>query len=101
MKNKVNPNKQSLNAADKMFYLAIIASNKAEYEKELATKDDIIQYYKRAAEQATRSKHRALDRKEEHRKDMIVLALLIVGIAIAILIGGLAFHEFLLWASGR
>lgn len=78
-----------------------IATMQAAHDAEIRAKDEIIEYYKRAAEMATRSKYRALDRKDEHRKDMIVLALLIVGIAVAILIGGLAIHEFLLWGSGQ
>lgn len=78
-----------------------IASIQADHEAEIRTKDEIIAYYKRAAEMATRSKYRALNRKDEHRKDMIVLAFLIVGIALAILIGGLALHEFILWGSGQ
>lgn len=100
-KTKHNQQTERLNCAERLMYLNEIAATKAACEAELRAKDEYIEYYKKAAEQATRSKHRALERRDEHRKDMIVLALLIVGIAAALWIGGLAVHEMILWAQGR
>ena len=100
-KTRLNPFKKNLNCSDKNYYKNIIQQNKMKYEAEIHAKDEIIKYYQKAAEQATRSKHRALDRRDEHRKDIICWGILIVCIALSIWIAGMAIHEFLLWASGN
>ena len=92
---------RSVNAAERMLYLNEIASTKAECESELRSKDEIIAYYQRAAEQAIRAKHRALARKEERRKDIIAWGILCLFIVVAVVLAALAGHEFLMWASGR
>lgn len=93
---------------ERIVYLNIIAEkDKAIAEKEaekaavIAEKNAVINYYKRAAEQATRSKHRALNRQDEQRKDIIAWAILALCIAGAVWLGGAAIHTFCLWASGR
>lgn len=86
---------------ERLMYLNIIAEIRAEHARELAEKDEVIAYYRRAAEQATRSKHRALNRQEEQRKDMIAYAVCAALVAFAVWLGGTAIHTFLLWASGR
>lgn len=100
--NKTKHNKQlRLNCAERLLYLNQIAQTKAECTRELAVKDEIIAYYQRAAEAATRSKHRAIARREEHRKDIVAWGIFIFFITAAIILAVVAGHEFLLWASGR
>lgn len=100
--NKTKHNKQTrLNCAERILYLNEITQIKAECARELAAKDEIIAYYQRAAEAATRSKHRAIARKEERRKDVIAWGIFILFIVAAMILAILAGHEFLLWASGR
>ena len=94
-------NINKLNCRQVMYYLNIIAEKEQEKARELAEKDEVIDYYRRAAEQATRSKHRALNRQEEQRKDMIAYAVCAALVAFAVWLGGTAIHTFLLWASGR
>ena len=94
-------NINKLNCRQVMYYLNIIAEKEQEHARELAEKDEVIDYYRRAAEQATRSKHRALDRRDEQRKDIIAWGICIACIAFAVWLGGTAIHTFLLWASGR
>lgn len=86
---------------ERLMYLNIIAEIRAEHARELAEKDEVIAYYRRAAELATRSKHRAIDRRDEQRKDIIAWGICITCIAFAVWLGGTTVHEIILWASGR
>lgn len=94
-------NINKLNCRQVMYYLNIIAEKEQEKAAAIAERDEVIDYYRRAAEQATRSKHRALDRRDEQRKDIIAWGICIACIAFAVWLGGTAVHEILLWASGR
>ena len=94
-------NANKLNCRDKMFYMNIIAQKEAEKAAIIAEKDETIDYYRRAAEMATRSKHRALNRQDEQRKDIIAYGIFAVGVALSLWLAGAAIHTFLLWASGR
>ena len=94
-------NINKLNCRQVMYYLNIIAEKEQEKAAAIAEKDEVIDYYRRTAEQATRSKHRALDRRDEQRKDIIAWGICIACIAFAVWLGGAAVHEILLWASGR
>lgn len=94
-------NASKLNCRDKMFYMNIIAQKEAEKAAIIAEKNAVIDYYRRAVEMATRSKHRALDRRDEQRKDIIAWGICIALVAFALWLGGTAVHEILLWASGR
>lgn len=86
---------------ERLFYLNKIAEKEAEKAAVIAEKDEIIRYFRRAAEMATRSKHRALSRRDEQRKDMIAYAVCAALVAFAVWLGGTAIHTFLLWASGQ
>lgn len=86
---------------ERLFYLNKIAEKEAEKAAVIAEKDEIIRYFRRAAEMATRSKHRALDRRDEQRKDIIAWGICIACIAFAVWLGGTTVHEIILWASGR
>lgn len=97
----MNTEKQKLNCRDKMFFLNIIAQKEAEKAAIIAEKNAVIEYYKRAAEMATRSKHRAINRHDEQRKDVIAWGICIACIAFAVWLGAHSVHEILLWASGR
>lgn len=94
-------NINKLNCRQVMYYLNIIAEKEQEKAAAIAEKDEVIDYYRRAAEQATRSKHRALDRRDEQRKDIIAWGICIACIAFAVWLGGATVHEIILWASGR
>lgn len=94
-------NINKLNCRQVMYYLNIIAEKEQEKAAAIAEKDEVIDYYRRAAEQATRSKHRALDHRDEQRRDIIAWGVFAVGVALALWLGGAAIHTFLLWASGR
>lgn len=94
-------NINKLNCRQVMYYLNIIAEKEQEKAAAIAEKDEVIDYYRRAAEQATRSKHRALDRRDEQRKDIIAWGICIALVAFALWLGGTAVHEILLWASGN
>ena len=94
-------NINKLNCRQVMYYLNIIAEKEQEKTAAIAEKDEVIDYYRRAAEQATRSKHRALDRRDEQRKDIIAWGICIACIAFAVWLGGTTVHEIILWASGR
>ena len=94
-------NINKLNCRQVMYYLNIIAEKEQEKAAAIAEKDEVIAYYRRAAEQATRSKHRALDRRDEQRKDIIAWGICIACIAFAVWLGGTTVHEIILWASGR
>ena len=94
-------NINKLNCRQVMYYLNIIAEKDQEKAAAIAEKDEVIAYYRRAAEQATRSKHRALDRRDEQRKDIIAWGICIACIAFAVWLGGTTVHEIILWASGR
>jgi len=78
-----------------------LATREAAHEAEIRAKDEVIEYYKRAAENATRSKHRALHRRSEQRKDIITAAILMVATGLFTLLTVYAVHEAILWASGR
>lgn len=100
--NKTKHNEQNrLNCAERLMYLNEITQTKADCARELMAKDEIIAYYKRAAEAATRSKHRAIARKEERRKDVVTWGIFILFVVAAVILTIIAGHEFLLWASGR
>lgn len=86
---------------ERLFYLNKIAEKEAEKAAVIVEKDEVIDYYRRAAELATRSKHRALNRQDEQRKDLIAYGVLAVCAALALWLAGAAIHTFLLWASGR
>jgi hypothetical protein len=86
---------------ERLLYLNKIAEKEAEKAAVIAEKDEIIRYFRRAAEMATRSKHRALNRRDEQRKDMIAYAVCAALVAFAVWLGGTAIHTFLLWASGQ
>lgn len=97
----VSNERTKMNQRERLFYLNKIAEKEAEKAAVIAEKDEIIRYFRRAAEMATRSKHRALSRRDEQRKDMIAYAVCIALVAFAVWLGGTAIHTFLLWASGR
>lgn len=86
---------------ERLFYLNKIAEKEAEKAAIIAEKNAVIDYYRRTAEQATRSKHRALDRRDEQRKDIIAWGIFAVSVALSIWLMGAAVHEFILWANGR
>lgn len=86
---------------ERIKYLNIIAQKEAEKAAIIAEKNAVIEYYRRSAEQATRSKHRALDNRSEQRRDIIAWGIFAVSVALAIWLTGAAAHEFILWASGR
>ena len=86
---------------ERLFYLNKIAEKEAEKAAVIVEKDEVIDYYRRTAEQATRSKHRALDNRSEQRRDIIAWGIFAVSVALAIWLTGAAVHEFILWASGR
>lgn len=94
-------NLSKFNAADQIRILNALATRDAANGEICAVKDEVIEGYKRAAEAAIRSKHRALARKEERRKDIFAWAVLTLAIAASVLLIVIAGHEFLLWASGR
>lgn len=94
-------NINKLNCRQVMYYLNIIAEKEQEKAAAIAEKDEVIDYYRRTAEQATRSKHRALNRQDEQRKDLIAYGVFAVCAALALWLAGAAIHTFLLWASGR
>lgn len=89
------------NSRQKIEIMSAFATLQSEHEKELKAKDDVIEYYRRAAENATRSKHRALHRRSEQRKDLITFAVLMVSFALFALLMLFAVHEGIMWASGR
>lgn len=93
--------KTKMNQRERLFYLNKIAEKEAEKAAIIAEKNAVIDYYRRAAEQATRSKHRALDHRDEQRRDIVAWGVFAVGVALALWLGGAAIHTFLLWASGR
>lgn len=99
---------QRCSGRERIRYLNIIAEKdkeiagiKNDCRQKLAEKNAVIDYYRRAAEQATRSKHRALNRQGEQRKDVIAWAVLALCVAGAVWLTGAAVHTFILWASGR
>ena len=86
---------------ERIRYLNIIAEKEAEKAAIIAEKNAVIDYYRRAAETATRTKHRALDNRNEQRRDIIAWGVFAVCAALAVWLTGAAVHEFILWASGR
>ena len=94
-------NANKLNCRDKMFYMNIIAQKDKEICEIIAEKDETIDYYRRAAEMATRSKHRALERRDEQRRDIVAWGIFAVGMALSLWLAGAAIHTFLLWSNGR
>lgn len=97
----VSNERTKMNQRERLFYLNKIAEKEAEKAAVIAEKDEIIRYFRRAAEMATRSKHRALNRQDEQRKDIIAWGICIACIAFAVWLGGTTVHEIILWASGR
>ena len=94
-------NINKLNCRQVMYYLNIIAEKEQEKAAAIAEKNAVIDYYRRTAEQAIRSKHHALDNHSEQRRDIIAWGIFAVSVALAIWLTGAAVHEFILWASGR
>ena len=107
----MNKQKSFLNCRDRQVYENIIETNRQYYEDiiaqmkadnaaEIADKDAEIEYYKNAAEIATRSKYRALNSKSERRKDLMAYGAAVIFVVVAVWLGVMALHEFSLWAGG-
>ena len=107
----MNKQKSFLNCRDRQVYENIIETNRQYYEDiiaqmkadnaaEIADKDAEIEYYKHAAEIATRSKYRALNSKSERRKDLMAYGAAVIFVVVAVWLGVMALHEFSLWAGG-
>lgn len=79
--------------------LQLIAARDAEWYEQVQVEREEKEYFHRAAENAIRSKRRALHRRSEQRKDLITAALLLIGIALFFYFSTLAVHELILWAS--
>lgn len=86
--------------ANLQYYEGIIAQMKADSAAEIADKDAEIEYYKNAAEIATRSKYRALNSKAERRKDLMAYGAAVLFAVAAVWLAVMALHEFALWAGG-
>lgn len=86
--------------ANRQYYEGIIAQMKAENAAEIADKDAEIEYYKNAAEIATRSKYRALNSKAERRKDLMAYGAAVLFVVVAVWLAVMSLHEFSLWAGG-
>lgn len=86
--------------ANRQYYEGIIAQMKAENAAEIADKDAEIEYYKNAAEIATRSKYRALNSKSERRKDLMAYGAAVLFVVVAVWLAVMSLHEFSLWAGG-
>lgn len=63
---------------ERMIYLNMIAELKAEHEKELRAKDEMIRYYARTAERATARKKQAIRSAERKAKLNFSYALLLI-----------------------
>ncbi|MBQ1452755.1 MAG: hypothetical protein IIZ23_02180 [Ruminococcus sp.] len=63
---------------ERMIYLNMIAELKAEHEKELRAKDEMIRYYARTAELATARKKQAIRSAERKAKLNFSYALLLI-----------------------
>jgi hypothetical protein len=72
----------------------------ADNAAEIADKDAEIEYYKHAAEIATRSKYRALNSKSERRKDLMAYGAAVLFVVVAVWLAVMSIHEFSLWAGG-
>lgn len=100
---QINGSKRELTAGDKHFYLAMIADMKAEHERALREKNEMIRYYARAAETATRRKEQAIRNAERRAKLNLSYALLLIaGMALipwALWLVDTAFKSFWLWAN--
>lgn len=86
--------------ANRQYYEGIIAQMKAENAAEIADKAAEVEYYKHAAEIATRSKYRALNSKSERRKDLMAYGAAVIFVVVAVWLAVMALHEFSLWAGG-
>jgi hypothetical protein len=107
----MNKQKSFLNCRDRQVYENIINANRKYYEEiiaqmeadnaaEIADKDAEIEYYKHAAEIATRSKYRALNSKSERRKDLMAYGAAVLFVVVAVWLAVMSLHEFSLWAGG-
>lgn len=107
----INTQKSRINCRDRQVYENIIETNRQYYEDiiaqakadsaaEIADKDAEIEYYKNAAEIATRSKYRALNSKAERRKDLMAYGAAVLFAVAAVWLAVMALHEFALWAGG-
>lgn len=86
--------------ANRQYYDGVIAQMKAEHAAEIADKEAEIEYYKHAAEIATRSKYRALNSKAERRKDLMAYGAAAIFTVVAVWLAVMALHEFASWAGG-
>ena len=86
--------------ANRKYYEGIIAQMEADNAAEIADKDAEIEYYKNAAEIATRSKYRALNSKSERRKDLMAYGAAVLFVVVAVWLAVMSLHEFSLWAGG-
>ena len=102
---QINGSKRELTAGDKHFYLAMIADMKAEHERALREKDEMIRYYARAAETATRRKKQAIRNSERRAKlNFSYAALILAGMMVIPWVLWLfdgAMKAFWLWANGK
>ena len=87
--------------ANRQYYEGIIANKEAEHQAEIDGKNAEIEYYKHAAEIATRSKYRALNSKAERRKDLMAYGVAVLFVIVAVWLAVMALHEFTLWAGGH
>lgn len=96
-------NTEKLNNRDKLMYLNKIAEMQYEHEQALREKDEMIRYYARAAETATRRKEQAIRNSERRAKLNLSYALLLIaGMALipwALWLVDAAFKSFWLWAN--
>ena len=90
-------NLTKFNAREKLEYMAERAALDAKHEADLRAKDEIIDYYRRAAENATKSKRRALGHMSEQRKDIVAWGVLLAGAGAFLL---LAAEAIVVFAAG-
>lgn len=88
---------------ERMIYLNMIAELKAEHEKELRAKDEMLRYYARTAELATARKKQAIRSAERKAKLNFSYALLLItGMTVIpwlFWFVDAALKEFWLWAN--
>ena len=107
----MNTQKSRINCRDRQVYENIIETNRQYYESvieqikadsaaEIADKAAEVEYYRHAAEIATRSKYRALNSKAERRKDLMAYGAAVLFAVVAVWLAVMALHEFALWAGG-
>lgn len=107
----MNTQKSRINCRDRQVYENIIETNRQYYESvieqikadsaaKIADKAAEVEYYRHAAEIATRSKYRALNSKAERRKDLMAYGAAVLFAVVAVWLAVMALHEFALWAGG-